>query len=100
MKRLQKLYDEEINFELSCFWDGGYRVRLGDESNGFVDVEDNIYDLDKAIDRLVCMAEKHYPKSGNPTPVAADRCTIPACHAGFVPDGTVARKPCPECNNR
>jgi hypothetical protein len=26
----QRLYDSEINFEVSCFWDGEFDVRLGD----------------------------------------------------------------------
>ena len=26
----QQLYDAEINFEVSCFWDDGFHVRLGD----------------------------------------------------------------------
>jgi hypothetical protein len=25
---LQQLYDSEINFELSCFWDGGFIWKL------------------------------------------------------------------------
>lgn len=29
------LYESEINFSISCFWDGGINVRLGDEMNGF-----------------------------------------------------------------
>lgn len=33
---LQKLYDSEINFEISTFWDGGFDWRLGDTMNGYV----------------------------------------------------------------
>jgi hypothetical protein len=29
------LCDSEINFEVSCFYDAGFNVRLGDEINGF-----------------------------------------------------------------
>jgi hypothetical protein len=32
---LQRLYDSEINFELSCFWDGGFIWKLGDSANGY-----------------------------------------------------------------
>lgn len=39
MSMLQPLYDSEINFSLSSFWDGGITARLGDEMNGFVAVE-------------------------------------------------------------
>jgi hypothetical protein len=33
---LQRLYDSEINFEVSGFYDAGFDVRLGDHLNGFV----------------------------------------------------------------
>lgn len=33
--KLQATYDLEINFELTCFWDGGFTARLGDKANGF-----------------------------------------------------------------
>ena len=32
----QRLYDSEINFEVSCFWDADFDVRLGDALNGFL----------------------------------------------------------------
>ena len=31
----QQIYDAEINFEVSCFWDDGFHVRLGDRMNGY-----------------------------------------------------------------
>jgi hypothetical protein len=31
----QQLYDAEINFEISCFYDDGFVVRLGDRMNGY-----------------------------------------------------------------
>jgi hypothetical protein len=31
----QRLYDSEINFRVSCFWDNRFDVALGDEMNGF-----------------------------------------------------------------
>jgi hypothetical protein len=36
MSILQRLYDSEINFEVSGFYDAGFDVRLGDALNGFV----------------------------------------------------------------
>jgi len=30
------LYDSEINFEISCFWDAGFNWKLGDSVNGYV----------------------------------------------------------------
>lgn len=35
MSVLQALYDSEINFSISTFWDGGFDVKLGEEINGF-----------------------------------------------------------------
>lgn len=32
---LQAFYKAEQNVELSSFWDGGWTVKIGDESNGF-----------------------------------------------------------------
>jgi hypothetical protein len=34
---LQRLYDSEINFEVSAFYDAGFDVTLGDGLNGFVE---------------------------------------------------------------
>jgi hypothetical protein len=31
----ERLYNSEINFDVSCFWDGGFDVKLGDGMNGF-----------------------------------------------------------------
>jgi hypothetical protein len=33
---LQRLYDSEINFEVSGFYDARFEVRLGDPFNGFI----------------------------------------------------------------
>lgn len=35
MSVFQDLYDSEINVQVSCFWDGGWTARIGDEANGF-----------------------------------------------------------------
>jgi len=32
---LRRMYDSEINFLISAFWDAGYLVALGDRANGF-----------------------------------------------------------------
>lgn len=34
MSIFQKLYDLEINFSISCFWDNGFDVFIGDDMNG------------------------------------------------------------------
>ena len=36
MSILQRLYDSEINFEVSGFYDAGFDVRLGDHFNEFL----------------------------------------------------------------
>lgn len=36
---LQALYDQEVNFTITTFWDGGFTFVLGDEFNGFKAVE-------------------------------------------------------------
>jgi len=36
MSILQRLYDSEINFEVSGFYDAGFDGRLGDALNGFL----------------------------------------------------------------
>ena len=36
MSIFQQLYDSEINFEVSGFYDAGFDVRLGDALNGLV----------------------------------------------------------------
>ncbi len=32
---LQEIYNAEINLSLSSFWDAGFTVKIGDESNGW-----------------------------------------------------------------
>ena len=41
MSIFQRLYDSEINFEVSGFYDAGFDVRLGDHLNGFL-VKDKV----------------------------------------------------------
>ncbi len=60
---MEELYDNELNFELSCFWDGGYTARLGDEMNGFTERQDCFMTPLQAMEWLVEMAKKHYPKT-------------------------------------
>lgn len=61
-KILQELYDSEINFSLSCFWDGGFYARLGDEANGF-SAETNCKTATEAIEWLAHQASLHFPQS-------------------------------------
>lgn len=64
MDTLQKLYDSEINFAIiSCFWDGGFTAKLGDELNGFIWEQDELTTLDLAVDALVKAVLDAYPES-------------------------------------
>src|SRR5712671_1722328 len=51
MDILQMLYDSEINFELSCFWDAGFIWKLGDDANGYV-AEGNTRTVEEATTAL------------------------------------------------
>ena len=62
MKRLEALYDSEINFSLSTFWDAGWYWRLGDEANGWK-AEGQTQCLGDAINALHRAAVEHYPDS-------------------------------------
>lgn len=61
---LAALYASEINVGLQSFWDAGYRVWLGDQSNGRRCVRDfaahELQDMPQWLDE---MARVHYPKS-------------------------------------
>lgn len=62
MSTLQDIYDSEINFTLSTFWDGGFDWKLGDESNGWK-AEGNADSLEQAVVALDAAAREHYPRS-------------------------------------
>ncbi len=62
MSVMQDLYDSEINFSVSTFWDGGFDVGLGDEMNSFV-AKAAIDDWTGVEDWLKEKAIKHFPKS-------------------------------------
>jgi len=56
------LYDSEINFEISCFWDAGFNWKLGDSANGYV-AEGNAPSIEDAMTRLADAALKKFPES-------------------------------------
>ena len=59
---LQALYDSEINFSISTFWDGGFDWKLGDEMNGYK-ANGTSEQIDEAIWSLAMAAKEHYPNS-------------------------------------
>ena len=61
-EELQQIYNSEINFSISCFWDGGFTVQLGDKQNGFKAgaVKETI---EQAVEWLVNEVMERYPGS-------------------------------------
>jgi hypothetical protein len=57
---LQSLYDREINYSISTFFDEGFTVALGDEMNGFK-AQATVDTLDDAIQWLQEQAAIHFP---------------------------------------
>ena len=62
MTVLQRLYDSEINFEISAFYDAGFYVTLGDELNGY-QAEGRCRTWADVEEWLAGMARIHYPTS-------------------------------------
>ena len=58
----QDLYDSEINFQITTFWDAGFNLRLGDEVNGFV-AETTVKTFREAFAWFYDQALLHYPNS-------------------------------------
>ena len=59
---LDALYESEINFSISCFWDNGLDVKLGDEMNGY-QAEGNVRTAEQAAEWLDTQAHIHFPRS-------------------------------------
>jgi hypothetical protein len=59
---LHDLYDSEINFSISSFWDAGFQVKLGDDLNGFV-ASGIAKTFDEAAEWLRVRAIEHHPDS-------------------------------------
>ena len=61
---LRALYTSEINVSISCLWDGGWDVALGDELNGFKAERNFANDALHHVARwLAEQAKVHYPES-------------------------------------
>jgi hypothetical protein len=92
---LQKIYDSEINVEVSWLWDGGIDVRLGDRLNGYV-AEKNVPLLADIIPWLQSSIAHFYPHSTYArglAPAVRER----AARQIFAPPTTGARVTCPHC---
>lgn len=62
MERLQALYDSEINFKISTFWDAGFDWELGDEMNG-IKASGCSPSLQECINELSRAVRLHFPNS-------------------------------------
>jgi hypothetical protein len=59
---LARLYESEINFSVSAFWDCGITVKLGDHINGF-SAETEVRTPSEAAEFLDRAAREQYPES-------------------------------------
>ena len=62
MSICQELYDSEINFKVSSFWDGGFDVWIGDDLNGFRS-QDCLRTWAEVEEWLKAEAIVHWPES-------------------------------------
>lgn len=62
-EELQKMYDSEINVQINSFWDGGWRVAIGDHVNGFIRPDWDSCELHEVIPALQDLIRKYYPDS-------------------------------------
>jgi hypothetical protein len=92
---LQKIYDSEINIEISWLWDGGLEVRLGDRMNGYR-AETTLRAVADIVGWLQEAIAYFYPDSsyakGLPREVRER-----AARQIFLPPSTGARVTCPQC---
>lgn len=79
---IQRLYDSEINFSISVFWDGGIDVKLGDAMNGF-SAETQVRTWNEAMIWLDSAARMTYPTSLYATGLYPE---------GWTPDGVVGAR--------
>lgn len=62
-KELQKMYDSEINVQISSFWDGEWHIAIGDKMNGYFYPEFDYCSLGEVISSLQDLIKTHYPNS-------------------------------------
>ena len=92
---LQRIYDSEINVEISWFWDGGIDLRLGDEMNGYL-AEENVSSVDEIVLWLQEAIAHFYPNSTYASFLDAG-VRERAARRIFVPPRIGARVICPHC---
>ena len=68
---MQGLYESEINFSVSAFWDCGFWWRLGDPLNGVL-ADGSAATFEQAVSDLARAAIQHFPDSAFARGVAAN----------------------------
>jgi len=92
---LLRIYDSEINVQISWLWDGGIDVRLGDEMNGF-EAEENVRSFSEIVPWLQEAIAHFYPQSAyakSLDPEVKER----ARNRVFLPPKTGQSVRCPHC---
>lgn len=62
LKIFQELYNSEIDFTISTFWDTGFKVSLGSKTNGFFG-EKFCDSMEDVANFLMMQAITHFPRS-------------------------------------
>src|SRR5438105_3581650 len=92
---LQKIYDSEINVEIGWFWDGGIRVRLGDQMNGYL-AEETVGSAFEIVHWLREAIGHFYPDSEYSAALDAE-IRERATRRVFCPPRIGAQVFCPDC---
>jgi hypothetical protein len=92
---LQKIYDSEINVEISWLWDDGVEVRLGDRMNGYV-AEATVLSTTEIVGWLQEAIAHFYPDSSHARGLDAETGERAARQTFFLPR-TAAHVTCPHC---
>jgi len=92
---LQKIYDNEINIRIDWLWDGGVRVRLGDEVNGFL-AEENVATVAEIVPWLQEAIAHFYPASSYALSLSPDVWER-GVNRLFAPQVAGAQVKCPHC---
>jgi DNA-directed RNA polymerase subunit RPC12/RpoP len=92
---LQRIYDSEINVEISWLWDGGIEVRLGDHMNGHV-AETTVASTSDIAAWLQEAVSHFYPDSTYAQGLPADVRERSARRI-FMPPSSGAQVTCPHC---
>jgi hypothetical protein len=60
---LQRMYDSEINVRIESFWDGDWKLVLGDQLNGFIERDGTVQRVEDIVPAPQGMIRKHFPDS-------------------------------------